>query len=202
EPVVVAALAVDIRQLMEAVAPILLLAVVAVVVCAFAVGLALCWSFQLSLVSALLLGSIVSTTDPIAVVGIFRDLGAPKRLGLLVEGESLFNDAAAIALYGLLIELLMGEHGSSPTRAFFIFLRDFLGGGLFGWLAAWAACALARPLRGLPQAEITLTVALAYLVYLFAEHYLEVSGVVAVVVAALTLSAVGRTRFTPTTWER
>ena len=195
------ALAIDIRQLMDDVAPILLMAVVAVVVSAFCVGFSLAGAFGLSLVAALLLGSIVSTTDPIAVVGIFRDLGAPKRLGLLVEGESLFNDAAAIALYGLLIELLMGEHGSSPARAFLIFLRDFLGGGLFGWLAAWAACALARPLRGLPQAEITLTVALAYLVYLFAEHYLEVSGVVAVVVAALTLSAVGRTRFTPTSWD-
>jgi CPA1 family monovalent cation:H+ antiporter len=196
------ALAIDIRQLMDDVAPILLMAVVAVLVCAFCVGLTLGIVFGLSLVAALLLGSIVSTTDPVAVVGIFRDLGAPKRLGLLVEGESLFNDAAAIALYGLLIELLMGEHGGSPGRAILVFLRDFIGGAAFGWAAAWAACALARPLRGLPQAEITLTVALAYLVYLFAEHYLGVSGVVAVVVAALTLSAVGRTRFTPTTWDQ
>jgi Na+:H+ antiporter len=196
------ALAIDIRKLMDDVAPILLMAVVAVVVCAFCVGLTLAWVFGLSLVAALLLGSIVATTDPIAVVGIFRDLGAPKRLSLLVEGESLFNDAAAIALYGLLIELLLGEHGNSPEQAVLVFLRDFLGGGAFGWLAARAACTLARPLRGLPQAEITLTVALAYLVYIFAEHYLAVSGVVAVVVAALTLSAVGRTRFTPATWDR
>src|SRR5689334_1362205 len=195
------ALAIDIRKLMDDVAPILLMAVVAVLVSAFCVGLSLAFIFSLSIVAALLLGSIVSTTDPVAVVGIFRDLGAPKRLGLLVEGESLFNDAAAIALYGLLIELLMGEHGGSPGRAVIEFLRDFIGGAIFGWAAAWAACALARPLRGLPQAEITLTVALAYLVYLFAEHYLGVSGVVAVVVAALTLSAVGRTRFTPKTWE-
>ncbi|HYV89399.1 MAG TPA: cation:proton antiporter [Candidatus Polarisedimenticolia bacterium] len=196
------ALAIDIRQLMDDVAPILLMAVVAVLVSAFCVGLTLAFVFSISIVAALLLGSIVSTTDPVAVVGIFRDLGAPKRLGLLVEGESLFNDAAAIALYGLLIELLLGEHGGSAGRAVVEFLRDFIGGAVFGWAAAWAACALARPLRGLPQAEITLTVALAYLVYLFAEHYLGVSGVVSVVVAALTLSAVGRTRFTPTTWDR
>jgi monovalent cation:H+ antiporter, CPA1 family len=195
------ALAVDIRQLMEDVAPILLLAVVAVVICAFSVGLALAWSFELSLAAALLLGSIVATTDPVAVVGIFRDLGAPKRLGLLVEGESLFNDAAAITLYGLLIELLTGRGQEGTGEAIFVFLRDFLGGAFFGYLAAWGACALARPLRGLPQAEITLTVALAYLVYIFAEHYLKVSGVVAVVVAALTLGGIGRTRFTPTTWH-
>jgi CPA1 family monovalent cation:H+ antiporter len=196
------ALAIDIRQLMDDVAPILLMAVVAVLVSAFAVGFTLSGAFGISLTAALLLGSIVSTTDPVAVVGIFRDLGAPRRLSLLVEGESLFNDAAAIALYSLLIELLMGLHGGNPGQAVLVFLRDFLGGGIFGWLAAWAACALVRPLRGLPLAEITLSVALAYLVYIFAEHYLAVSGVVAVVVAALTLSAVGRTRFTPATWER
>jgi monovalent cation:H+ antiporter, CPA1 family len=196
------ALAIDIRQLMEDVAPILLMAVVAVIVCAFCVGLGLAWCFALPLASALLVGSIVATTDPVAVVGIFRDLGAPKRLSLLVEGESLFNDAAAIALYGLLIELMLGEHPGGAGQAVLVFLRDFLGGAIFGYLAAWGACAIARPLHGLPQAEITLTVALAYLVYIFAEHYLAVSGVVAVVVAALTLSAVGRTRLTPTTWHR
>src|SRR5690242_20484634 len=127
------ALAINIRQLMEDVAPILLMAVVAVLICAFFVGLTLAAIFGLSIVAALLLGSIVATTDPVAVVGIFRDLGAPKRLGLLVEGESLFNDAAAIAIYGLLIELLLGQHGGSPERAVVEFLRDFIGGAFFGW---------------------------------------------------------------------
>lgn len=196
------ALAIDIRRLMEDVAPVLLMAVVAVILCAFFVGFALSWTFSLSLAAALLLGSIVATTDPIAVVGIFRDLGAPKRLLLLVEGESLFNDAAAIALYGLLIGLLTGEHSQGTFEAIRIFLRDFLGGALFGYLAAWAAVRLARWLHGLPEAEITLTVALAYLAYIVGEHYLHVSGVVAVVVAALTLGGIGRTRFTPTTWHR
>jgi CPA1 family monovalent cation:H+ antiporter len=195
------ALAIDVRQLMDDVAPILLLAVVAVVVCAFCVGLALWSIFGVAIIAALLLGSIVATTDPIAVVTIFRDLGAPRRLSLLVEGESLFNDAAAIALYSLLIQLLLGQHRHEPGEAILIFLRDFLGGAAFGYIAARAAVAAARPLRGLPQAEITLTVALAYLVYICAQHYLHVSGVVAVVVAALTLSARGRTRLTPTTWH-
>ena len=152
--------------------------------------------------AALLLGSIVATTDPIAVVGIFRDLGAPKRLLLLVEGESLFNDAAAIALYGLLIALLTGAHGEGIVEAILTFLRDFIGGAIFGYVAAWIALRLARWLRGLPEAEITLTVALAYLAYIVGEHYVHVSGVVAVVVAALTLGGIGRTRFTPTTWHR
>ena len=196
------ALAIDIRRLMEDVAPVLLMAVVAVILCAFFVGAALSWSFALALPAALLLGSIVATTDPIAVVGIFRDLGAPKRLLLLVEGESLFNDAAAIALYGLLIGLLTGRHGEGVGEAVLTFLRDFVGGAIFGYVVAWIALRLARWLHGLPEAEITLTVALAYLAYIVGEHYVHVSGVVAVVVAALTLGGIGRTRFTPTTWHR
>ena len=157
---------------MEDVAPVLLMAVVAVILCAFFVGAALSWSFALALPAALLLGSIVATTDPIAVVGIFRDLGAPKRLLLLVEGESLFNDAAAIALYGLLIALLTGEHGEGIVEAILTFLRDFIGGAdLRLCRGLGRACALARWLRGLPEAEITLTVALAYLVYIVGEHY-------------------------------
>src|SRR6202008_3342453 len=114
-----------------------------VILCPFFVGAALSWSFALALPAALLLGSIVATTDPIAVVGIFRDLGAPKRLSLLVEGESLFNDAAAIALYGLLIELLLGQHAEGGGQAVLVFLRDFVGGGLFGYVAARGACELA-----------------------------------------------------------
>jgi len=196
------ALSLDSRQLFEDLAPILLMAVVAVVVCAFCVAFALSAIFGVALTSALLLGAIVATTDPIAVVGIFRDLGAPRRLRMLVEGESLLNDASAIALYSLLLELLLGEESGGAGKAALVFLWDFLGGSAFGYLAARGALALARPLRGLPLAEITLTLALAYLVYFFAERYLEVSGVVAVVVAALTLGAVGRTRLTPNTWER
>jgi len=196
------ALSIDARQLFDDLAPILLMAVVAVIVCAFCVAFALSAIFGVALTAALLLGSIVATTDPIAVVGIFRDLGAPRRLRLLVEGESLLNDASAIALYSLLIELLLGQHSSGAGGAALNLLHDFLGGSIFGYLAARGALALARPLRGLPLAEITLTLALAYLVYFFAEHYLAVSGVVAVVVAALTLGAIGRTRLTPNTWER
>ena len=61
----------------------------------------------MSLTVCLLLAAIIATTDPAAVVAIFRDLGAPGRLSRLVEGESLLNDATAIALFTILLEMLM-----------------------------------------------------------------------------------------------
>ena len=61
------------------------------------------------LVACLLLASIIATTDPAAVVAIFRDLGAPARLSRLVEGESLLNDATAIAIFTVLLDILLTD---------------------------------------------------------------------------------------------
>ncbi|WP_448205485.1 cation:proton antiporter [Azospirillum sp. sgz302134] len=194
------ALAVDVRRLFDDIGPILLLAVVAVFVCTFAVGYALSLFTSVGLVACLLLGSILATTDPAAVIGVFRDLGAPRRLTMLVEGESLLNDAAAIALFTLLLGMLTRNAQGGAMEAAVEFLRDFAGGVLTGYLCGRVVCFLVEPVRNQPMAEITLTVALAYLSYVLAEHYVGASGVVAVVTAALVIGSVGRTRISPTTW--
>lgn len=195
------ALAIDVRRLMDDIAPILMLAVVAVFVCTFAVGYALWVVSPMGLVPCLLLGAIVATTDPAAVVGIFRDLGAPRRLTILVEGESLLNDAAAIALFTLLLGMLTRRADGGAMEAAIGFVWSFAGGALAGFVCGRVACFLVAPVHDQPMAEITLTVALAYLSYLLAHHYLDVSGVVAVVAAALVVGSVGRTRISPDTWQ-
>jgi CPA1 family monovalent cation:H+ antiporter len=152
-------------------------------------------------VVCLLVGAIISTTDPAAVVGVFRDLGAPKRLTTLVEGEALFNDAAAIALFGLLVGFLGGGRESSLPGTAIAFIAEFAGGLGFGFVVAWLGVAILHALRGHMRAEMTLMVALAYLSFIAAEHYLHVSGVVAVVTAALVLGTAGRIRVPPADWE-
>lgn len=194
------ALAVQVRRLMDDIAPILMLAVVAVLVCTFAVGYALYLVSPLALVPCLLLGSILATTDPAAVIGVFRDLGAPRRLTMLVEGESLLNDAAAIALFTLLLGMLTYRTDGGVVEAATSFLVSFTGGALVGFVLARIACVLVAPVQDQPLAEITMTVALAYLCFVVADHYVGVSGVVAVVTAALVIGSVGRTRISPTTW--
>lgn len=195
------AVVIDVRRLFDDLAPILLLAVVAVLVSTFAVGLALGSVTNIGLVSCLLLAAIVSTTDPIAVVAIFRDLGVPHRLSLLVEGESLFNDAAAIALFGVFLGMLTGEREADALDGALAFVRGFAGGLLFGYACGRLVCWGVTLLRGQRFAEITVTVAAAYLAFLGGEHYLHVSGVVAVVTTALVISYYGRTQVSAESWS-
>ena len=196
-----AGLVIDVRRLMDEFATVLLMAVVAVLVCTVVVGMALAPFAPVGLAACLLLGAIVATTDPAAVIGIFRDLGAPRRLSILVEGESLFNDAAAIALFTLLLGIVSSGADGSLFGTAADFTVSFLGGAAAGYVAGRVACAVVGVLRGLRFAEVTLTVALAYTSYVVSDRYLGVSGVVAVVTAALVISSVGRTRLTPSTWD-
>lgn len=197
----VGGLSIDVRRLFDEIGAVLLLAIVAVIVCTAVVGYALAWITDHSLVACLLLGAIIATTDPSAVVAIFRDLGAPRRLQMLIESESLFNDAAAIALFSMLVGFLTAERQPEISAAVLDFLSDFGGGLLLGYLLARAMCALAPWLQGSLVAEMTLTIALAYLAYAVGETWLGVSGVVAVVTASVTSAAYGPLRMAPRNWR-
>ena len=197
-----AGLSVDVRRLMDDVVPVLIMAIVAVVVCTLVVGVSLNGVFGVPLAVALLLGAVIATTDPAAVVAIFRDIGVPRRLQILVEGESLFNDAAAIALFTLLVGSLTGlESGDALTGTAHI-LQDFLGGLLLGYLAARAVCSVLHLVNDHPVAEVTLTLCLAYTIYIVGDMYLEVSGVVATVTAALVIGSTGRSHLSAEGWDR
>jgi len=194
-------LSIDVRLLFDEIAAVLLLAVVAVVVCTLVVGLALGLAVVENLAGCLLLGAVVAATDPAAVVGIFRDLGAPRRLSTLVAGESLFNDAAAIALFAILLAIVTGERAPDLLGATVDFLFDFAGGAALGYLLARALCLLFARWAMAPVAQITLTLALAYGAYILGEAYLLVSGVVAVVSASLAFAVHGRGQLNPATWD-
>jgi CPA1 family monovalent cation:H+ antiporter len=129
-------------------------------------------------------------------------VGAPARLIRLVEGEALLNDAAAIAILGVLLAMLTG-HGAEATLGGGLreLARAFGGGVVFGLIAGRIAAFLLPALRGIAQAEAAWTLALPYPLYLVAENVLDVSGVVAVVCAGLVVGALGRTRLTPRNWQ-
>lgn len=195
------ALAMNVRRLIDDLGPILLLAIVAVFVSTACVGLVLAQYSGFSLVICLILGAIVATTDPAAVVGIFKEVGAPTRLSTLVEGESLLNDAAAIAVYTFMLALLSQSGEGASLLLIPAFLKMFLGGAITGFLLGRLTCLSFVWLRGWPVAEISLTLSLAYFAYFVAEHYLHVSGVVSTVVAGLVVGSTGRTRMAPLTFE-
>src|SRR5262249_26842177 len=191
----------DVRRTLEAADPCLLSAIVATLITTAVIGFALWPLAGVSLVVCLLLGAVVATTDPAAVIAIFRDIGAPARLTRLVEGEALLNDAAAIALFAVLLGMILS--GGEPDvgaglRQFFL---SFVGGGFLGLLAGRALHWVIPWVRDDRLAEATLTLALAYGLFIAADRLFQVSGIVAVLGAGLAVSALGRSRIAPYNWS-
>ena len=194
-------LGLNLRRMADDWVPILVMAVMAVVVSTFAIGLALLPFTNLSLVACLLLGAIVATTDPSAVVSIFRNIAAPQRLTRLVEGESLLNDAAAIALFGFFLTFVMlGVPNPTLQDALVGFPTMILGGLGIGWVLGRVCLTVLTWLGRFALAQISLSVALPYITYLVADQVFGVSGVVAVVMAGMTLNYLGPGRLSPTNW--
>ena len=195
------ALGLNLRRMADDWVPILVMAVLAVVVATFVIGFALTPFTSLPLVACLLIGAIVSTTDPSAVVSIFRNIAAPQRLTRIVEGESLLNDAAAIALFGFFLTFVMlGVPNPTLRDALVQFPWLIFGGIALGWGMARLCLGLLTLLARFPRAQISLSVALPYVTYLVAERGLGTSGVIAVVVSGMTLNFMGPGRLAPSSW--
>ncbi len=190
----------DTRLLRRNLVSVLTLAIPGLVVSAGLIGL-LVWTFTpLELPVALLLGTILSATDPVAVISLFKQMGAPKRLTILVEGESLFNDATALVAAKIVLAVVLAGYFSWDTAMSGIgeFFRVFIGGIVVGWLAALAAGWVLGKINNSPEIEISLTTILAYLSFYVAEHELHVSGVMAVVMAGVVIGGDwGRSKISP-----
>lgn len=163
----------------------------------FVVGGLTHWLLRLPLPVALVFGAIVSSTDPISVIAVFKRLGVGKRLSLLVEAESLFNDGAAVVLFGVLLEFALGGK-ISVAGAVQQFLVVVLGGAAVGAGLGALASRITREFDD-HLLEIMLTTVVAFGAYLCAEA-VHVSGVIAVVVAGLLVGNWGmQTGMSPTT---
>ncbi|MEO8326072.1 MAG: Na+/H+ antiporter [Nitrospirota bacterium] len=131
---------------------------------------------------ALVFGALISATDPIAVVALFKSLGVPKRLSVLLEGESLLNDGTAIVFFTLSLALVTGTVVTAGGLAF-----DFITivglGGLIGTGIGLAVSQVIKQVNE-PMIEIMLTTIAAYGSFLTAEHF-QYSGVIATVAAGM-----------------
>ena len=195
-----AALNMDTRRLFRDLVPILLLAAPGLVFAAVVTGFLVHGMTPLSLGAAMLFGALISTTDPVAVIAIFKELGAPRRLAMLVDGESLLNDATAIVAFNLVLGLLSGGSGpdsASLARAAVEFAAVFLGGAVVGAAVGLALARLLSLARNDPLVDTAFTVVVAYSSFILAQFYLGLSGVMAVVGAGLAVAHYGSTRFSP-----
>jgi CPA1 family monovalent cation:H+ antiporter len=177
-------------------APIALLALPGVGATAGLVGAALHLAAGLSWVDALLFGTIVAATDPVAVLSIFREIGAPRRLAAIVTGESLFNDGTALVFFAAALEVATA-HGVDAGRTAEHFLVAVLGGLILGVAIGVVGSTI---LQRIDEAllETTITLILAYGGYLLASA-LGSSGPLETVAAGLFLGRRGTQVMSPTT---
>ncbi len=197
-----AAFHLEFRQLRENLLQILVLAVPGVIVTTLIVGGLVSWGTQLPIATALVFGALISASDPVAVIALFRSLGAPKRLAVTVEGESLFNDGTAIVIFNLMLSLavpsIVGESSSFDfIKAFTEFITVSVGGLLIGVALGWLTSQLIARVDDY-LIETSLTTVLAFGAYLLAERF-HLSGVLSVVAAGIVCGNFGPKGMSPTT---
>lgn len=177
------------KSLKESLLPVILFAIIGVIVSILGVAFSLNYLTNLSLPIALLVGASLSATDPVSVVALFRELGASKRLTILMEGESLFNDGVAVVAFLLLVGIPLGTEVFSVNGTITHF-GAFVGIGVgIGCLIGYGISYLTQRFD-LPLVEQSLTLVSAYGTYLITEE-LGGSGVIGVVTVGLILGNFG-----------
>jgi len=133
---------------------------------------------DIPLIYCLLFGSLISPTDPIAVLSILKTVGAPKSLETKIAGESLFNDGVAVVVFLVLLSLagMEGQHDGTVNAMSIItlFAEEALGGALFGLVIGYIAFRMLASIDNY-QVEILLTLALVFGGYALASA-IHVSG--------------------------
>lgn len=183
-----ASLSLDLEELRRRALPVTLLATVGVFLTVVLIGALAHYGLGLAWPSAFLLGAIVAATDPIAVVTLLRQLGAPRGLEAILDGESLFNDGTGVAVFSAVLGTIVTGHPSlvdAGTR----FVLVTAGGIAIGAAAGTLAVVLLRRV-GEAELEILVTLVLAYGSYLAAD-VVRLSGVVAVVSAGVVVARHG-----------
>jgi len=142
------------------------------------------------LIYCLLFGALISPTDPIAVLGILKSAGAPKTLETKITGESLFNDGVAVVVFLVLADIAVGEAEVSAASVVTLFLKEAIGGLVFGLIAGGLAFVMLKRVDNY-QVEVLITLALVTGGYAIAEH-LHLSAPIAIVVAGLLIGNHGR----------
>ncbi|HZZ44545.1 MAG TPA: sodium:proton antiporter [Tepidisphaeraceae bacterium] len=186
---------VDLGDLAKEWLPITSMALLGTLLSTFIVGILLWLALPLlhldiPLLSCLLFGSLISPTDPIAVLGIMKQANTTKSLETQIAGESLFNDGVGVVLFLALLDMLADPGTVTFHQIALLLFREAAGGILFGLVAGIATYQLLKRVDNY-QVEVLLTLALAMGGYAGAEAA-HVSAPIAVVVAGLFIGNQGR----------
>ncbi|MDO9139231.1 MAG: cation:proton antiporter [Methylobacter sp.] len=185
------------------------LAVLGLLISVVFIGFVGQWAFQLMglavpLLVTLLFGAIISSTDPVAVLSLFKEYGAPHRLTLIFEGETLFNDATSFALFMVFLDIFIHGYTGYPTilEGIFSFISALLGGIVFGLLMGFMFSKLIQFVKGNEHLEITLTLLVAHFTFilteLISEHlvilgqHIHLSSIISTLISSMVMGNYGR----------
>ena len=203
-----AAYNINIKSLSKTWIAITSLSIIWVLISSFFIGGALYYIFDLAwfqvhFLVTLLFWAIISATDPVAVVSIFKSMWAPKRLTLLFEWESLFNDWTAVAIFMVILWIMMSPE-SIWVNTYFWWVLSFIS-MVFWWIIFWIISGfsfskLLWKINYNEEVEISIALISSYITFIFASiftHVLPISAIIATVVSAIVLWNYWKYKITP-----
>lgn len=189
----------NLNQFTQSIKTVTVLSTVGMLISMFLIGAGMHYLLDFPWAIALLFGALISATDPISVLAMFKKIGAPKRLSTIVEGESLFNDGTALVLFGILLEIVRkGEFGTTELLGTFGNFGLVVFGGIATGLALGFLFSKALDyVKNSKEIEISITLILAHFTFILAEYFLGVSGILATVAAGIVLGNYGAFKISP-----
>lgn len=189
------ALHVNINRLAALKDTIAVLATLGVIMSSVIISVASFYVFQLfgieiPYIYCLVFGVLISPTDPIAVMGILKKVGAPKSIEVKITGESLFNDGVAVVLFIAVLGVATGQSEATFSSVGLLFLQEAVGGAIFGVALGYAGYWMLKSIDNY-QVEVLITIAMVTGGYALAQH-LHLSGPIAIVIAGLMTGNQGR----------
>ena len=176
-----------IGQIKKEAIPIGFFAIIGVVLTIIIIGIAVNGVFQIPLIDALLLGAILAATDPVAVGVIFKKFPIPHKLNIIIEGESLFNDATGVISFNVIRGIIFSGVAFSLLDASISFIWSMVGAIALGTAIGWVGGKVLDKWKADEYVDFTFSLGLAISGYIVADHFLHVSGVVTTLFTALLL---------------